>query len=258
MEDRVDRTMEQELRDYLSARLDRIPVLSTPRFDRGGGGWLSRAAMVPTALLLVSAALVGGSALNNWREQRIAAPGVSATPSANAAATPTSGIAPSPSASVRPIPQTSRELGETLARTFEARDADAIASLLAQGLGVSAVVEPFQQGDPLSEGCCVLNVLAVDFVERLRDRFASGAITVIVDPQVQTRIEGGRERSFVRSDWREPDRTVRIDLFLDVVNGRWYWSAALHHYQRTQLTQDKSGVACIPYRSPWVSTTSSC
>jgi hypothetical protein len=258
MEDRVDRTTEQELRGYLSARLDRIPVLSKPRFERADGGWLSRAAIVPAAVVLVIAALVGGSALSEWREQRVGAPGVSASPSASVAATPTGGIASSPSASVRLTPQTSREMGDAMAQTFAARDADAIASLLAQGLGVSAVVEPFQQGDPLSEGCCVLNVVAVDFVERLRDRFASGALTVIVDPQVQTKIEGGRERSFVRSDWHEPDRTIRIDLFLEVANGRWYWVGALHHYQRAQLTQDRSGVTCIPYRSPWVSTTGSC
>lgn len=242
MEDRVDPTTERELRNYLSDRLDRIPVLSSPRYDRVGGGWLSRAAVVPIALVLVSTALVIGSALGDWREQRVGAPGLSA----------------SPSASVRPVPRTSRELGETLAQTFAARDADAVASVLGQGLGVSAVVEPFQQGDPLSEGCCVLNVLAVDFVERLRERFASGALTVTVDPQVQTRTEGGRERSFVSSDWREADRTVRIDLLLEVVNGRWHWGGALHHYQRTQLTQDRSGVTCIPYRTPWVPATSSC
>ena len=261
MEDRIDRATEQQLRDYL-ARLDRIPVLTTPRFDRARTGWLSRAAIVPLALVLVLAGLAGGALLRDWREQqRAGAPGLLPSPSASAAATASAGPSPSPSTGVRvtaPPPQSSRELAETLASAFAARDTDAIAGMLPQSLSVSAVVEPFQQGDPLSEGCCVLNVGATEFIQRLRDRFASGALTVIVDAQIQTTVEGGRERSFVRSEWREPDRTIRIDLFLDAASGRWSWVSALHHYQRTQLTQDRSGVTCIPYRSPWVSTTASC
>ena len=260
MEDRIDRATEQQLRGYL-ARLDRIPVLTTPRFARAGSGWLSRAAILPLALVLVLAALASGALLRDWREQRAAAPGLLPSPSASAAATASAGPSPSPSTSTRaavPPPQSSRELAETLASAFAARDTDAIAGMLPQSLSVSAVVEPFQQGDPLSEGCCVLNVGATEFIQRLRDRLASGALAVIVDAQIQTTVEGGRERSFVRSEWREPDRTIRIDLFLDAASGRWSWASALHRYQRTQLTQDRSGVTCIPYRSPWVSTTASC
>jgi len=261
MEDRIDRATEQQLRDYL-ARLDRIPVVTTPKFDRARTGWLSRAAIVPLALVLVLAGLAGGAVLRDWRQQHAGAPGILPISSASAAATASAGPSPSPStSSVRatvPPPQSSRELAETLASAFAARDTDAVAGLLPQGLSVSAVVEPFQQGDPLSEGCCVLNVGATEFIQRLRDRLASGALTVIVDAQIQTTVEGGRERSFVRSEWREPDRTIRIDLFLDAASGRWSWVSALHRYQRTQLTQDRSGVTCIPYRSPWVSTTASC
>jgi hypothetical protein len=77
---------------------------------------------------------------------------------------------------------------------------------------------------------------------------------VTVDPEVQVRDEGGRERFFVRSEWREPDRMTQIDLYLEEVDGQWRWVAATHHYQRADLVR---GI-CVPYRSPWVSTTGSC
>jgi hypothetical protein len=71
MEDRVDPKVEQELRGYLSARLDRIAVRSTPRFAARSSGWLRSVAAVPLTLLLLGGAIVGGVALGEWREQRM-------------------------------------------------------------------------------------------------------------------------------------------------------------------------------------------
>jgi hypothetical protein len=70
MEDRVDRKVEQELRGYLSARLDRIPVRSTPRFTARASGWVRSVAAVPVTMLLLGGAIAGSVALGEWREQR--------------------------------------------------------------------------------------------------------------------------------------------------------------------------------------------
>jgi len=70
MEDRVDRKTEQELRGYLSARLNQIPVHSAPTFNRQRSGWFRSAAAVPLTMLLVVAAIASGVALGDWREQR--------------------------------------------------------------------------------------------------------------------------------------------------------------------------------------------
>jgi hypothetical protein len=70
MEDRVDPKVEQELRGYLSARLDRIPVRSAPSFAARSSGWLRSVAAVPLTLLLLGGAIAGGVALGEWREQR--------------------------------------------------------------------------------------------------------------------------------------------------------------------------------------------
>lgn len=89
MDDQVDRKTEQELRGYLSERLDRVPVSSTPRFTRPSAGWLSRAATVPIVMVLMVAAIAGGVALGDWREQqRAGSQPPSASPMASASAIP--------------------------------------------------------------------------------------------------------------------------------------------------------------------------
>jgi hypothetical protein len=161
---------------------------------------------------------------------------------------------PTPTApSQTPPRDAARALGGTLANAFAARDTDAIARLITPSCSIAvwAVVEPVQLG---SESCCVLNRAVAPFLQALRDRFTSGNLSVTVDPEVQVRDEGGRERFFVRSEWREPDRMTQIDLYLEEVDGQWRWVAATHHYQRADLVR---GI-CVPYRSPWVSTTGSC
>lgn len=70
MEDRVDPKVEQELRGYLSARLDRIPVRSTPSFTARATGWVRSIAAVPLTMLLLGGVIAGGVALGEWREQR--------------------------------------------------------------------------------------------------------------------------------------------------------------------------------------------
>jgi len=161
---------------------------------------------------------------------------------------------PTPTAPSQTLPRdAARALGGTLASAFAARDTDAIARLITPtcSIAVWSVVEPVQPG---GESCCVLNRAVAPFLQALRDRFTSGNLSVTVDPEVQVRIEGGRERFFVRSEWREPDRTIQIDLYLEAVDGQWRWVAAMHHYQRADLINGN----CVPYRSPWVSTTGTC
>jgi len=146
--------------------------------------------------------------------------------------------------------QAATGLAEALASAFAARDADAVVRLMPQcHLGVSSAESlPNSGGGGLSRSVAA-------FIQGLRDRFASGDLSVTVDPTVQIQNEGGRLGFFVRSDWREPDRTVRIDLVLDESDGgRWHWVAAVHHYQQADFIKPY----CIPYRSPWVTPTRSC
>jgi len=144
--------------------------------------------------------------------------------------------------------QAATEVAQALARAFAGRDADAVARLMPQcRLGVS-LAEPL----PNSGGGGLGRSVAL-FTQALRDRFAAGDLVVTVDTIVQLQTEGGPYAA--RSDWREPDRTVRIDLILNASDGgSWRWVAAIHHYQQTDFIKPY----CIPYRSPWVTPTGSC
>jgi hypothetical protein len=158
-------------------------------------------------------------------------------------------LTPTPTTPPAARQQAASEVTQALAKAFAARDADAVARLMPQcRLGVS-LVEPL----PNSSGGGVGRSVAL-FTQALRDRFSSGDLVVTLDTTVQLQTEGGR-RYVARSDWREPDRTVRIDLVLDESEGgRWQWVAAIHHYQQADFVKPY----CIPYRSPWVTHTSSC
>jgi hypothetical protein len=61
-------------------------------------------------------------------------------------------------------------------------------------------------------------------------------------------VQAGSGQFFVRSEWKEPDRTTPIDLFLRELDGRWQWTSAIHYYPSVV------GSGCIPYRSPWVAS----
>jgi hypothetical protein len=140
---------------------------------------------------------------------------------------------PFPTAPPQATREAARELGKALADAFVARNADALAGLIGPRcqIGVhSTIASP--QG---TEGCCILNRAVAPFIEALRERFARGELTVMVGPEVQVRVEGGREALFVTSNWMESGRTRQIDLLFNERAGRWYWEGALHHYQRTEL-----------------------
>jgi len=153
---------------------------------------------------------------------------------------------PTPAATTAPR-VAAGEVAEALRKAFAARDADAVAGLMSPcHIGVSSVVEPVQLG---SGGCCIINRSVSSFIQALRDRFARGDLSVTLDPAVQTKVDLGGEHYFVRSEWRETDRTTPIDLFLREIDGRWVWGEALHHYQRADALN-----GCIPYRSPWTAS----
>lgn len=134
-------------------------------------------------------------------------------------------------------------LGQRLAQAFAAKDATAVAGLMTDcRIGASANIG----GAPLgSEG---LSRSSAAFITALRDRFAKGDLTVTINPDVQLHAVTGQ--FFVRSEWKEPDRTTPIDLLFRELDGRWQWTSAIHYYP------SMVGSGCIPYRSPW--TASSC
>ena len=134
------------------------------------------------------------------------------------------------------------ELGAALAKAFAAKDVDAIARLMPD---CSIAAGHLVDGQLL--GSHGLNRSVALFTRALRDRFAAGDLTVTVDPAVQFRSQNGGEY-FVGSQWREPDRTIPIDLIFSENEGRWRWGLSLHYYTQAQVINGR-----IPYRSPWVS-----
>jgi hypothetical protein len=158
-------------------------------------------------------------------------------------------IAPLPFPTPTPVPsQSPREfagaLGRSLAVAFAARDVDGVSRAL-EGrcwIGVGAVVGGQATGGALNRSVAL-------FLAALRDRFAAGDLTVTVDPVVQVRTDGGGDHFFVRSEWRDLDRTTSIDLELAENEGQWRWIGATHYYASYGPRN------CIPFRSPWVSTT---
>jgi hypothetical protein len=155
-------------------------------------------------------------------------------------------IAPAPFPTPTPVPSLApRDAAAAyvrdLAAAFAAKDADAVGRLIGARcwIGVGAVVGGSSTGGALNRSVAL-------FVAGLRDRFAAGDLTVTVDPLVQVRTDRGGA-FFAVSQWKEPDRTVRIDLDLAELDGQWLWIGATHYYPAL------IGRGCIPYRSPWVS-----
>ena len=72
MEDRDLSRVEGELRNYLSAQLDRLPVRSAPSFSPPRRGWFRAIAALPATMLVVLIAVGAGLALSDWRAQRTA------------------------------------------------------------------------------------------------------------------------------------------------------------------------------------------
>lgn len=154
---------------------------------------------------------------------------------------------PFPSATATVAPQVgAREIAQRLAAAFAAKDADAVARLMPE-CWISVVYAI----DGVVPGQGPLNRSVFLFTPLLHQRFTAGTLSVTVDPALQQRIRGTEVEYFVRSEWREPDRAVRVDLVLGERDGRWMWTSAVHHYTEAQR-------GCIEYRSPWVSGTASC
>jgi hypothetical protein len=154
---------------------------------------------------------------------------------------------PFPTATPTPAPaalrQAAGQLATSLAQAFAARDANAIARLMPDcHVGVGVVIDG--QGLANSGGGGLSRSVEA-FIQALRARFVAGDLSVSVDPTLQT----DRGSYYVRSEWKEPDRTTPIDLFLSERDGRWLWTSARHHYTQAQV----GSPPCIPYRSPWVS-----
>ncbi|MGH2378798.1 MAG: hypothetical protein ACRDGT_10015 [Candidatus Limnocylindria bacterium] len=153
------------------------------------------------------------------------------------------GAFPSPTPTTEPQ-AAAREVADSLSRAFAARDADAVRRLMPEcWIGFAYAIDGVVPGQGGNNRSVHL------FTERLRERFGAGTLSVTVDPTLQVVTDAGGTRYYLRSDWREPDRTIRIDLYLDGSGGRWLWRSAIHHFA--------SG-SCISYRSPWVSGAGSC
>lgn len=144
-----------------------------------------------------------------------------------------------------PPPQIARDaasnLGQRLAQAFAAKDATAVAAMMTDcRIAASENVG----GRPLgTEG---ISRPSVAFITALRDRFAKGDLTVIVNPELQ--VQAGTGQFFVRSEWKEPDRTIPMDLFFRELDGRWQWTSAIQYFPAM------AGGGCIPYRTPWVTS----
>ena len=161
---------------------------------------------------------------------------------------------PVPTPSPAPAPDVARAAASALAASlgaaFTARDATAVARLMEEcRISVSPVIDG-AAGLPNSGGGGLGRSVAL-FTQALRDRFAAGDLSVTVASNVEL---DANKAYFVRSEWKEPDRTVRIDLVLRLQDGQWRWTEARHYYSRADL----GSPPCIPYRSPWVSSGGRC
>jgi hypothetical protein len=126
-----------------------------------------------------------------------------------------------------------QELATALAKAFSERDAAAV-SLRMRGctLGMYATIEPPEPNNT----CCILNRAIFPFIEALRPALASGSVTVVVDPVIRSMVQGGHESFLAVSRWTENGKTRQVDLLFDERGGPWYWSGAIHHFQRADGT----------------------
>ena len=137
-------------------------------------------------------------------------------------------------------------LAALLGAAFMARDADAVARVMdACRISVSPVIDG-TEGLPNSGGGGVGRSVAL-FTQALRARLAAGDLSVAVGSDVELDARGAY---FVRSQWKEPDRALRIDLVMRPIGDVWRWTAARQYFTHADL----GSPICIPYRSPWVPT----
>lgn len=160
-------------------------------------------------------------------------------------------VAIAPAALPSPSPTVAPRIGaqgvaDALAKALSARDADGVVRLMGTcWLSVGTFVDGQGTGGVLYRSIEL-------FGKALKERFAAGDLTVVVDPTLQTDGRGEPDSYSVRSEWRYPEGTTRVDLgFSPAPDGVWRWGTAMHQYTRAQM----SAGGCIPYRSPWTDKT---
>ena len=130
---------------------------------------------------------------------------------------------PTPAPTTAPRVAT-RAVGQALADAFVARDADAVARVITPRCWLNI-------GSTVGSGG--INRATGLFISDLRTQFGRADFKVSVDPQVQIRTHPvtRTEEYFLRSTWNESGRVTQIDLFLNEIEGRWYWTLAIHQHQ---------------------------
>ena len=139
---------------------------------------------------------------------------------------------PTPTATASPR-DSAAQVAARLAAALAAKNADAVAREMSD---CWLFISPLINGQPA--GGVQYRSVAL-FTDSLRERFAAGDLDVAIDQTLRT-----NPRSpgtfFVRSTWKERDRSSVIDLYLQEANGRWIWFSA----------EPQDGWPC---RRPWVS-----
>ena len=135
-----------------------------------------------------------------------------------------------------------------LAQAFSARDADAIARLVAPSCSMAAV--QYVDGAPSGSA---LNIASGPFIDRLRTALATRELSVTVDPAVQVRSDAGGDHYYVRSQWTDSRGAKQVDLYFEYYPAGWRWFQSVHQYRRADLVN-----GCVPFRNPWVSGDKSC
>jgi hypothetical protein len=139
---------------------------------------------------------------------------------------------PTPTATASPR-DSAAQLAARLAAALAAKNADAVAREMSD---CWLFVSPLINGQPA--GGVQYRSVAL-FTNSLRERFAAGDLEVTVDQTLRTNPRSPQS-FFVRSVWKERDRSSVIDLYLHEADGRWIWFSA----------EPQDGWPC---RRPWVS-----
>ncbi|MEA2661577.1 MAG: hypothetical protein QOH08_1149 [Chloroflexota bacterium] len=139
---------------------------------------------------------------------------------------------PAPTATASPR-DSAAQLAARLAAALAAKNADAVAREMAD---CWLFISPLINGQPA--GGVQYRSVAL-FTDGLRERFAAGDLDVAIDQTLRTNARSP-ESFFVRSIWKERDRSSVIDLYVHEADGRWIWFSA----------EPQDGWPC---RRPWVS-----
>lgn len=139
---------------------------------------------------------------------------------------------PTPTATAAPR-DSAAQLAARLAAAFAATNAEAVAREMSD---CWLFVSPLISGQPA--GGVQYRSVAL-FTQGLHAGFAAGDLDVTVDQPLRTNPRSPGS-FFVRSVWKERDRSSAIDIYLHEADGRWVWFSA----------EPQDGWPC---RRPWVS-----